>query len=351
MSTVAPGTAPQPGSRGRTAAIPARMNALVHRAYGSTEVLSVEQLDVPELRERDVLVHVRAAAVNPADWAVVHGHPYVLRLVYGVTRPRTPVRGSDVAGVVEAVGAGVETFRPGDAVVGWCRGAFAEYAPASEDALVAKPQALSFEQAAALPMAGMTALQALRDQAGLQAGQSVLVNGASGGIGTFAVQIAKAWGAEVTGVCSARNLELVRSLGADHVIDYAEEDFTRAGVRYDVILDNVGNHSLAACRRALAPRGTLIPNSMGGNRWFASIGRALTALATSPFLRQNLRPFFSVPKRADLLALLELCEAGHVTPVLDSARPLSEAPAAIAHQGEGHARGKVILTVEPATGV
>jgi NADPH:quinone reductase-like Zn-dependent oxidoreductase len=243
------------------------------------------------------------------------------------------------------VGSAVTQLEPGDEVFGWCRGAFAEYAATSEASLVAKPAALSFEQAAAVPMAGITALQALRDQARLEAGRNVLVNGASGGVGTFAVQIAKAMGAEVTGVCSTRNLDLVRSIGADHVIDYTQEDFTRSAGRYDVILDNVGNHTLTACRRALAPGGVLIPNSMAGNRWFASIGRVLTALATSPFVPQHLRPFFSIPKRADLLALVELLETGRITPVIDGTHPLSDAPAAIAQLGGGHARGKVVITV------
>lgn len=345
MSTVAPGKTAQRPTQGRAAAIPARMKAVVQHGYGGTDTLSIEQIDVPTLKPHDVLVGVRAAAVNPADWAVAHGFPYVLRLVYGLPGPRNPVGGSDVAGVVQAVGTGVSQFRVGDEVFGWCRGAFAEYAAASEEALAPKPGQLSFEQAAAVPMAGITALQALRDQAKLAAGQSILVNGASGGVGTFAVQIAKAIGAEVTGVCSTTNVDLVRGIGADHVVDYTREDFTHAGRHYDVILDNVGNHTLAGCRRALTPTGILIPNSMGGNRWFASIGRVLTALATSPFLRQNLRPFFSMPKKADLLALIELVEDGKVAPVIDRTSPLDATPQAIAHLGKGHARGKVILTV------
>ena len=344
-SAALPGKAPERPARGRSEAIPARMTAVVQRVYGGPDLLSVEQVAVPEPKDHEVLLRVRAAAVNPADWAVVHGHPYVLRLVYGPARPRNSIGGSDVAGVVEAVGSAVDGFRPGDEVVGWCRGAFAEYAAASDAALLPKPSDLSFEQAAALPMAGITALQALRDQAKLRAGQTLLVNGASGGVGTFAVQIAKAWGAEVTGVCSTRSLDLVRSLGADHVIDYAREDFTRSGHRYDVILDNIGNHSLASCRRALAPSGVLIPNSMAGNRWFGSIGRVLTALATSPFLRQSQRPFFSIPKAIDLRALLDLVEARTLNPVLDRSYPLRDVPAALAHQGEGHAHGKVVIAI------
>jgi len=324
---------------------PARMDGVVQSVYGTPDVLTVERVAVPALTDRSVLLRVRAAAVNPADWAILQGIPYVLRAVYGLTQPRSRIRGSDVAGVVQAVGDAVSAFEPGDEVFGWCDGAFAEYAAATEATLAPKPAGLDFEQAAAVPMAGITALQALRDQAKLAAGQSLLINGASGGIGTFAVQIARVFGAEVTGVCSARNQDLVRSIGAHHVIDYAQEDFTRSSARYDVILDNVGNHTLAACRRALAPTGVLIPNSMAGNRWFASIGRVFAALATSPFVGQHLRPFFSVPKKADLLALAELLESGAISPVLDSTHPLSDTPAAIARVGGGHARGKVVITV------
>ncbi|MEJ2291254.1 MAG: NAD(P)-dependent alcohol dehydrogenase [Deinococcales bacterium] len=345
MSTVVHVEGSQRGARSPASAVPARMTAVVQHVYGTTDTLAVEQVEVPSLEPREVLLRVRAAAVNPADRAILQGLPYVLRLVYGIPRPRTGIRGSDVAGVVEAVGVAVTQFGAGDEVFGWCQGAFAEYAATTETSLAAKPAALSFEQAAAVPMAGITALQALRDQAGLEAGQRVLVNGASGGVGTFAVQVAKAMGAEVTGVCSTRNVELVRTIGADHVIDYTHEDFTRSAGRYDVILDNVGNHTLAECRRALTPTGVLIPNSMAGNRWFGSIGRVLTALVTSPFVRQNLRPFFSIPKKTDLLVLVDLLEAGRITPVIDSTHPLGDAPAAIAHLGGGHARGKIVLTV------
>jgi NADPH:quinone reductase-like Zn-dependent oxidoreductase len=326
MSAIAPGTPAKRVTQPQTEAAPAHMKAVVQHVYGGTDALSIEQIDVPTLREHNVRLRVRAAAINPADWAVARGFPYVLRLVYGLTRPRNPVGGSDVAGTVEAVGAAVTQVRVGDEVFGWCRGAFAEYAVASEAALVPKPATLSFEQAAATPMAAITALQALRDQARLEAGQTVLINGASGGVGTFAVQIAKA-------------------LGADHVVDYTQEDFTRATARYDVILDNVGNHTLGECRRALTPTGILIPNSMAGNRWFASMGRVLAALATSPFLKQKLRPFFSIPKKADLEAIVELINVGKVTPVIDSTHPLDATARAIAHLGDGHARGKVIITI------
>lgn len=345
MSAIIPGKPTERVTQPHTEAAPAHMKAVVQHVYGGTDALSIEQIDVPTFRAHDVRLRVRAAAINPADWAVARGFPYVLRLVYGLTGPRNPVGGSDVAGTVDAVGAAVTQVRVGDEVFGWCRGAFAEYAVASDAALVPKPATLSFEQAAAVPMAAITALQSLRDHARLEAGQTVLINGASGGVGTFAVQIAKALGAEVTGVCSTKNLDLVRSIGADHAIDYTQEDFTRATARYDVILDNVGNHTLGECRRALTPRGVLVPNSMAGNRWFASMGRVVAALATSPFLRQKLRPFFSIPKKADLEAIVELINVGKVTPVIDSTHPLDATATAIAHLGDGHARGKVIITI------
>jgi len=293
-----------------------------------------------------VLVRVRAAGVNPADWAVMSGLPYVARPMYGLRQPKNPVRGTDVAGRVEAVGTNVTRFGPGDEVFGWCVGAYAEYASASEDALALKPANLTFEQAASVPMAGMVALQALRDHGHVHAGQTVLINGASGGIGTFAVQIAKSLGAEVTGVCSTRNVDLVRSTGADHVIDYTQEDFTRSPQRYDFILDNVANHSLSDLRRALTPHGTLVPN--GGsfdNHWFAGGGRVIKAHALSRFVSHTLRPFLLSSKLEDLVVLQELIEAGKITPVIDSTYPLSETPQAIAHVGEGHARGKVVITV------
>ncbi|HEV2745281.1 MAG TPA: NAD(P)-dependent alcohol dehydrogenase [Rubrobacter sp.] len=232
------------------------MKAVVQHEYGSTGVLEIRRIDRPEIADGEVLLRVYAAGVNPADWAIMGGLPYIARPVYGLRKPKNAVRGTDVAGTVEAVGAGVTRLRPGDEVFGWCGGlggAFAEYAAASEDALAPKPANLTFERAAAVPMAGLVALQALRDHGGVRAGQKVLVNGASGGIGTFAVQIAKALGAKVTGVCSTRNVEMVRSIGADHVIDYTREDFTRKDRRYDFILDNVANHSLSELRGALTP--------------------------------------------------------------------------------------------------
>jgi len=325
------------------------MKAVVQDEYGSAAVLETRDIDRPEITEEEVLVRVRAAGVNPADWAIMSGLPYIARPVYGLRKPKNAVRGTDVAGTVEAVGAGVTRLQPGDEVFGWCSalgGAFAEYAAASEDALAPKPANLTFEEAAAVPMAGLVALQALRDHGGVRAGQKVLINGASGGIGTFAVQIAKALGAEVTGVCSTRNVEMVRSIGADHVIDYTREDFTQKTERYDFILDNVANHSLSDLRRALTPTGTLVPNGGGfDNHWFASGGRMIGAHVLNRFVSHRLRPFIVSPKLEDLVALKGLIESGKVTPVIDRTYPLSEAAQAIGNVGGGHARGKIAVTV------
>jgi NADPH:quinone reductase-like Zn-dependent oxidoreductase len=323
------------------------MKAIVQDTYGAPEVLELRDIDTPAVGDDEVLVRVRAAAVNPADWAIMGGLPYIARPVYGgLRKPKNRVRGTDVAGEVEAVGTSVTRFRPGDAVFGWCNGAFAEYASVSADALEPMPANLTFEQAAAAPLAGFVALQALRDKGKVRAGQKILVNGASGGIGTFAVQLAKSFGADVTGVCSTRNVDLVRSIGADHVIDYTREDFTQTGQRYDFILDNVGNHSLSDLRRALTAAGTLVPNSGGfDNRWLASLGRVVSALVVSPFVSQTLRPFVMSPKHADLVVLKDLMEAGKVTPVIDRTYPLSEVSQALGYVGGGHARGKVVITV------
>jgi NADPH:quinone reductase-like Zn-dependent oxidoreductase len=322
------------------------MKAMVQDRYGSAEVLQLRDIDKPEIGDHDVLVHVRAAGVNPADWAVMSGLPYIARPVYGLRKPKNPVRGTDVAGQVEAVGPSVTRFRPGDEVFGWCVGAYAEYASVSEDALALKPANLTFEQAASVPMAGLVALQALRDQGNVQAGQSVLINGAAGGIGTFAVQIAKSLGAEVTGVCSTGNVDLVRSIGADHVIDYTQKDFTQGGQRFDFILDNVANHALSDLRGALTPTGTLVPNGGGfDNRWFASGGRVIRAHALNRFVSHKLRPFLVSFNLEDLVALKEMIEAGKLTPVIDRTYQLTETPQAIAHVGKGHASGKVAITV------
>ena len=322
------------------------MKAMVQDRYGSAEVLELREIVKPQIGDHEVLVRVRAAGVNIADWAVMSGLPYIARPIYGLRKPKNIVRGTDVAGTVEAVGSGVTRFKAGDAVFGWCVGSFADYAAASEDALAPKPASLSFEQAAAVPMAGLVALQALRDHGNVQAGQKVLINGASGGIGTFAVQIAKSLGADVTGVCSTRNVDLVQSIGADHVIDYTKDDFTRSGERYDFILDNVANHSLTDLRRALTPTGTLVPNGGGFNhRWMASGGRLVRGAVLFRFGSQKLGNFLLAPKLDDLVALKDLIDAGKITPVMDHAYPLSDTRQAMAHVGMGHARGKVAITV------
>jgi NADPH:quinone reductase-like Zn-dependent oxidoreductase len=322
------------------------MQAITQDNYGSGETLALREIERPEIGEHDVLVRVRAAGVNPADWAVMSGLPYIARPVYGLRRPKVGVRGTDVAGYVAAVGSGVTRFKPGDEVFGASTGSYAEYAAASEDELALKPANLTFEQAATVPMAGLVALQAIRDQGQVRAGQTVLINGASGGIGTFAIQIAKALGAQVTAVASTRNLDLVRSVGADHVIDYTKEDFTTSGKRYDVILDNVSNHSLSRLRQALTTTGVLIPNGGNfGNRWFASAGRLIRATLLFRFGTQRLGRFLVSMNHDDLVALKELIEAGKVTPVLDRTYPLSQAAQAIDHVGAGHAQGKTAITV------
>ena len=322
------------------------MQAIVQDKYGSTAVLEARDIDVPVIGDQEVLIRVRAAGVNPADWAVMSGLPYIARPVYGLPRPKARVRGTDVAGVVESIGSGVTRFRVGDEVYGSSNGSYAEYAAAAEDKLALKPANLTFEQAAAVPMAGLVALQAVRDHGKVGPGQKVLINGASGGIGTFAVQIAKALGAEVTAVVSTRNVDLVRSIGADHVIDYTNEDFTKNGQQYDFILDNVSNHSLSDLRRALTPTGMLVPN--GGRfdkRWMASGGRIVSGKIMFQFGSQTLGNFLVGMGHEGLLALTDLIEAGKLTPVMDQTYPLSKTAQAIAHVGEGHARGKTTITV------
>jgi NADPH:quinone reductase-like Zn-dependent oxidoreductase len=322
------------------------MKAIVQDAYGPARVLKAEEIDKPAIGDHEVLIRVRAAGVNIADWAIMSGLPYIARPVYGLRRPKNAVRGTDVAGEVEAVGSAVTRFRPGDEVFGWADGSFAVYAAAPEEKLAHKPANLTFEQAAAVPMAGLVALQAIRDHGRVRAGQKVLINGASGGIGTFAVQIAKALGAHVTGVTSTRNIHLVRSIGADAVIDYTKEDFTRSGRQYDLILDNVANHSLSDLRRVLTPTGTLIPNGGGfQNRWLASGGRIVRAAVLFRFGGQKLGNFLMATTQEDLETLRELIEAGKVTPVMDQTFPLSEARQAIDHVAAGHARGKVTVTM------
>jgi len=325
------------------------MKAIVQDKYGSPDdVLELQDIDKPVVKDDEVLVRVHAASVHIGDWVLMRGVPYIMLMASGLSRPKNSVPGMDIAGHVEAVGNNVKQLQPGDEVFGWCKGGFAEYACAGEDNFVPKPVNLTFEQAAAVGVSAFTALQALRDQGKVQPGQKVLINGASGGVGTFAVQIAKSFGADVTGVCNTRNVDMVRSIGADHVIDYTQEDFTKSEERYDLILDNVGNHSLSDCRRMLTPGGTLLPNGGGhsSGRWIGSMDSVIKALVLSLFVRQQGRPFVSMPNKEDLVVLKELIEAGRVTPVIDRTYPLSETPEAMGHVGEGHARGKVVITVE-----
>jgi NADPH:quinone reductase-like Zn-dependent oxidoreductase len=266
------------------------------------------------------------------------GVPYLMRPLFSLSRAKNRVPGTDMAGTVEAVGEGVTQLGPGDEVFGWCKGAFAEYVAVSEEALALKPANLTFEQAAAVGVSAFTALQALRDQGKLEPGQKVLITGASGGVGTFAVQIAKSFGAEVTGVCSTRNVDMVRSIGADHVIDYTQEDFTRSDQRYDFILDNVGNHSLSDTRAALTPKGTLLANGAPVSGWIGGLDHFAAAFVSSLFVPEQGRPFVSMPNKEDLATLQELAEAGKITPVIDRTYPLSQTPEAMAHVGEGRPR-------------
>jgi NADPH:quinone reductase-like Zn-dependent oxidoreductase len=316
------------------------MRAAVQHRYGPPSVLESCEVGIPLPGRGDVLVQVGAAAVHPGDYFVMTGEPYVVRLAFGLRRPRHGIPGRDLAGVVAAVGKDVTALRPGEEVFGWST---AGTVPA--DNLVPVPANLSVVDAAAVPTSALTALQALRDIANVRPGQTVLVTGASGGVGSFAVQIAKAFGAEVTGVCSTRNVDLVRSLGADHVVDYTRTDFTRTEKRYDVILDNVEAQPLAAVRRALTPTGTLIPNSGRGGRWLGPLGRIVKARVLSGFTRQQLKPLLSVEKRQDLLTLADLLATGQVTPVIDRTYPLDEAADALRYVGAGHTRGKVVVTV------
>ncbi len=316
------------------------MKAIVQNGYGSPAVLELKEVEKPTVMNDGVLVRVRAAALHAGDCFIMKGAPYLARFVAGWPKPKDYVPGLDLAGHVEAVGRSVTRFRPGDEVFAMCGGACAEYACAPERKFILKPANLTFEEAAAVPTSAFAALHGLRDAGKVRPGQKVLVNGASGGVGTFAVQIAKALGAEVTGVCSTRNVDVVRSIGADHVVDYTREDFTRGGRRYDLILDNVGNRSFSDCRRALAPSGVLIPNSA-----HAGMGYIVKAFARSAFIRQQGRPFVSVPSEDDWVVLKRLIETGKVKPVIDRTYRLSESPAALGYVGTGHARGKVVITM------
>ena len=322
------------------------MKAIVYCDYGSPDVLRIETIAKPVPNDDQVLIKVRAASINPLDWHFMRGTPYVGRVMgMGLRKPKDTRLGVDVAGRVEAVGRNVTQFKPGDEVFGAAHGAFAEYACASEKRVVIKPGNLTSEQAASIPIAGVTALQGLRDRGKVQPGQRILINGASGGVGTFAVQIAKSFGAHVTGVCSTRNVAMVRALGADRVIDYTKEDFTRAGERYDLILDNVGNHSLSACRRALAPKGRYVMVSGPKGRWVAPLDRALAAKVYSWFVSQEVGMFMARMDKDDLRIMGDLIQSGKVTPAIDRTYTLSEVPEAIRYLETGHARAKVIIVV------
>jgi NADPH:quinone reductase-like Zn-dependent oxidoreductase len=324
------------------------MKAVVQDTYGPPEVLELREIDKPVVRDDEVLVQVRAAGVDPGVWHLMTGLPYLVRIMgYGLRKPKVGIRGQDVAGRVEAVGTNVTWFHPGEEVFGIGDGSFAEYVCARPDKLAPKPANLTFEQAAAVPISALTALQALRDRGKVQPGQTVLIIGAAGGVGSFAVQLAKAFGAEVTGVCSTTKVDLVRSIGADEVIDYTREDFTDGARRWDLIVDTAGRRSLSQLRRALTPRGTLvIVGGEGGGRWLGGFDRLiLRAPILSLFARQRLRSLVSKERREDLLVLKELIEAGKVTPVIDRTYPLGEAPEAIRHLEAGHARGKVVIRV------
>lgn len=333
------------------------LKAIVYRRYGSPDVLELAETGKPVVTDDEVLVRVRAAALNPADWHLMRGLPYIARMIFGLRRPRPTVLAADMAGQVEAVGKKVSRFGPGDEVFGRTRtshrpdrpapvdtGGCAEYACVREDLLALKPASLTFEQAAAIPLAALTALQALRDAGQAQPGQKVLINGASGGVGTFAVQIAKSFGTEVTAVCSTRNVDMVRSIGADHVIDYTREDFTRSGHRYDLVLDTA-DRSLSDCRRALTPAGTLVIIGGSAGRWINGLGRAYRARLLAPFVTQRLPPFLTKWNAQDLHALKDLIETGNVMPVIDRTYPLAQAPEAMRYLETGHARGKIVITV------
>jgi NADPH:quinone reductase-like Zn-dependent oxidoreductase len=323
------------------------VKAIVQDRYGSADVLEFRDIDEPPVGDDGVLLRVHAASVDPGVWHLMTGLPYLMRIVFGFRKPKVSVRGRAVAGLVEAVGGQVHSFTPGDEVFGTCEGSFAEYADARPERLAPKPATLTFEEAAAVPISGMTALQGLRDVGRVRPGQEVLIIGAAGGIGTFAVQLAKAFGAVVTGICSSAKLDLVRSIGADDVIDYTREDFTDGARRYDLILDMAGNRPLSKLRRALNPRGTLvIVGGEGGGRWLGGFDRGVVrAPLLSLFVGQTLRPLIVRERSEDLLVLKELIEAGKVTPVIDHVYRLSEVPDAIRFVGEGHARGKLVVAV------
>jgi len=319
------------------------MKAIVCHEYGSPDVLELRDVDKPVVNDDDVRVRVHAASVNPYDWHTLKGTPYLMR-IGALRRPKRTIPGIDLAGRVEAVGKNVTQFQPGEEVFGGAGGAFAEYVCVPEDRIVLKPANLTFEQAAAVPVAGFTALQGLRDKGQIQPGHRVLINGASGGVGTFAVQIAKSFGAEVTGVCSTRNVDRIRSIGADQVIDYTQDDFTRSGQRYDLLLDMVGSRSLSECRRALSPRAVYVSVGASMGDWVGPLIHISKVLLASLFGSQKMVMMLARQSKKDLIVLQELLEAGKVTPVIDRRYELSEVPEALRYLGEGHAQGKIVIT-------
>lgn len=326
---------------------PELMQAITYRCYGSPDILQLEDVEKPTPADNEVLVRVRAAAVNPLDWHYMRGSPYIMRLGTGIGAPRDTRLGVDFAGTVEAVGSDVTRFKPGDEVFGGRAGAFGEYVVVPEDrALTLKPANVTFAQAAAVPIAAITALQALQDKGQLQPGQKVLINGASGGVGTFAVQIARSMGAEVTGVCSTRNVDMVRALGADHVFDYKKENYTESGNQYDLIIDMVGNHSLSANRRVMTPDGIMVLVGGAKGDWLAPLLGPLKAMLYSPFVDQTFVMLLARLDQDDLQALGDLMRAGEMTPVIDRSYGLSEVADAIRYSEEGHARGKIVIDVE-----
>jgi NADPH:quinone reductase-like Zn-dependent oxidoreductase len=323
------------------------MKAIVYRCYGSPDVLELADVEKPVPADDELLVKVHAASVNPLDWHYMRGAPYVIRLMSGLGAPDDSRMGVDFSGTVEAVGSEVTLFKPGDEVFGAANGAFADYATIRENRAVAlKPENISFEQAATVPIAAISALQALRDKGRLKPGQEVLINGASGGVGTFAVQIAKSMGAEVTGVCSTRNVEMVRSIGADHVFDYTREDYTESGKQYDLIIDNVSNHSLLANRRALKPEGILVLVGGTTGNWLGPFASPVQAMLLTPLVGQEFSTMLGRLSGGDLAILAELMQKGEVTPVIDRRYALNEVAEAVRYSEEGHARGKIVIAME-----
>jgi NADPH:quinone reductase-like Zn-dependent oxidoreductase len=341
QATIAADYPVDPGTDDKTT-----MRAIVYHRYGSPDVLELQQVEKPVVGDDDVLVQVRAASVNPYDWHFMRGEPVIARPQLGGLRKPTATRlGVDVAGEVVAVGNEVTEFRPGDAVFGACTGSFAEYAIARESSLVLKPVNVTFEQAGAVGIAAFTAIQALRDWGQVQPGQKVLINGAAGGVGTFAVQLARVWGAEVTGVCSTRNVEMVRSIGAHHVIDHTQEDFTRGRQRYDVMIDIIGNHSLSKSRRVLTPRGIYVMVGGPKGRWIRPLDRILRAFVLFLFVSQKLVSRTARWRKDDLVLMRELMQDGKVVSVIDRTYPLAEVPEAVRYLETGHAQGKVVINV------